>query len=194
MTFQFFLIASIFSFFVGIALALRSKKALRFFDVMNRWVSVRKLTKPLSTPHYIEPALLKRRVVLGMTIMAGAMISILLLRDADLTPTLALFEGSATAPEIAGVAENLKGFLLVGNAICLLLGTMILFSPRILTTVEGYTDRWFTMRKTMQPLDKMHMEFDCWVLKHPTSVGVALSILSLSAGMLMLNQIQNITT
>ncbi|MBI5006649.1 MAG: hypothetical protein HZB95_05925 [Nitrosomonadales bacterium] len=193
MTFQFFLIASVFSFFVGIALALRSQKALRFFDLMNRWVSVRKMMKPLSEPHYIEPALLKRRAILGTTIMAGGLVSILLLANADLTPTLSLFEGSLTDSEITGVAGNLKGFLLVGNVVCMLVGALVLFSPHVLTSIEGYTDRWFTMRKTMQPLDKMHMDVDCWVLKHPTSAGISLSILSLSAGMLMLNQLHNIT-
>ena len=192
MTFLFFLIASVFSFVVGVALVSRSRRALRFFDLMNRWISVRKMMKPLSTPHYIEPMLLKRRVVLGTTIMAGAAVSILMLSGADLRPNLALFEGGLTAPEIAGVAENLKDFLLVGNAVCLLVGAMILFAPHLLATVESYTDRWFSVRKSMQPLDRMHMDVDSWVLKHPTSAGITLTILSLSAGMLIFNQLQNL--
>lgn len=192
MTFLFFLIASVFSFVVGIALALRSEKALRFFDLMNRWISVRKMMRPLSVPHNIEPALLKRRILLGTVIIVGAMGSIQLLVGADLHPTLSLFEGSLTAPEIAGVAENLKVFLIAGNATCVLVGILILFFPRVLSTLESYTDRWYTMRKSMQPLDRMHMEVDCWVLKHPTSAGATLSILSLSDGMLMFNQLQHL--
>ena len=192
MTFLFFLIASAFSFVVGVALVSRSRRALRFFDLMNRWISVRKMMKPLSTPHYIEPVLLKRRVVLGTTIMAGAAASILMLDGADLRPNLALFEGSLTPPEIAGVAENLKDFLLVGNAICVVVGAMVLFAPHVLATVESYTDRRFSLRKGMRPLDRMHMDIDSWVLKHPTSAGITLTILSLSAGMLIFNQLQNI--
>lgn len=192
MTFLFFLIASVFSFVVGIALALRSKKALRFFDLMNRWISVRKIMRPLSVPHNIEPALLKRRIILGTVIIIGAMVSIQLLAGADLHPTLSLFDGSLSAPEITGVAENLKVFLIAGNAICVLVGILILFFPRVLSTLESYTDSWHSMRKSMQPLDKMHMEVDCWVLKHPTSAGVTLSILSFSDGMLIFNQFQNL--
>jgi hypothetical protein len=90
------------------------------------------------------------------------------------------------------VADNLEWFILAGNTVCLIVGALILFSPQTLLAVENYTDRWLTMRKTMQPLEKMHMEVDCWVLKHPTSVGITLVVLSLSAGMLMLNQLQNI--
>jgi len=39
---------------------------------------------------------------------------------------------------------------------------MILFSPDFLTTVESYTDRWISLRKGTQSLDRMHMEVDCW--------------------------------
>jgi hypothetical protein len=192
MMFVFLLIAAAFSFVVGIALALRSEKALRFFDWMNRWISVRKMTRPLSVPHYIEPVLLKRRVLLGTVIIIGAMASIQLLAGADLRPALSLFDDNLTVPEIAGVAENLKEFLIAGNAICMLVGILIVFFPRVLSTLEVYTDRWLTLRKSMQPLDRMHMDVDNWVLKHPTSAGFTLSILSFSDGTLIYNQLQNL--
>jgi hypothetical protein len=192
-TFLFFLLGSIFSFFVGIALALRSEQALRFFDYMNRWVSVRKMMRPLSVPHDVEPALLKRRVTLGMLIVIGSVASILLLAEANIKPALSLFEGSLSAPEISGIAENLKGFLVVSNMVCLLVGLLILFFPKVLSTVENYTDRLYSMRKSTMALGKMHMEVDCWVLKHPTSAGLTLSILSVSVGILMFNYLQNIT-
>ncbi|TNC99507.1 MAG: hypothetical protein FD121_243 [Gallionellaceae bacterium] len=193
LTFVFFLIASTFSFFVGIALALRSKRALKLFDTLNRWVSVRKLMRPLSTPHYIEPTLLKRRTLLGVAIIVGAAVSIALLAEADLKPSLSLFEDGFTPQEISGVASNLKGFLLIGNLLCVCVGLSVLFFPKVLAAVEGYTDRWYTLRKRMLPLDKMHMEVDEWVLHHPTSVGITLSILSLSTVLLMLNQLERLT-
>lgn len=192
MTFVFLLIAAVFSFVVGIALALRSEKALRFFDLMNRWISVRRMMRPLSVPHYIEPVLLKRRNLLGTVILLGALASILLLRGADFRPTLSLFDGSLSAPEMAGVAENLQVFLIAGNAFCLLVGILILFFPHVLLALESYTDQWLTMRKSMQPLDRMHMDVDNWVLKHPTSAGFTLSILSFSDGTLLFNELQNI--
>ncbi|HLP98218.1 MAG TPA: hypothetical protein VK149_07215 [Sideroxyarcus sp.] len=192
MTYQFFLVASVFAFVVGVALALRSQKALRFFEKMNRWVSVRKAMRPLSVPHDVEPALMKRRVLLGSAIALGAMVSLLLLQGTDLRPALSLFEDSLTEPTILGIADNLKNFLLAGNAVCLLVGALILFSPRTLATVESYTDRWLPVRKSLLPFEKMHMEVDCWVLKHPTSAGITLSLLSLSVAMLMLNLLQSI--
>ncbi len=192
MTFLFLLIASVFSFVVGIALALRSQRALRFFDLMNRWISVRKMMKPLSTPHYIEPVLMKRRVILGAAIIIGAAITIQLLDGADLHPTLTLLNGSLTPPEVTGIAENLKLFLIAGNILCLLVGALLIFSPKALSTLERYSDRWYSFRKATHSWDTMRMDVDNWVLKHPTSVGFTLSILSFSEGTLMFDQLEKL--
>ncbi len=192
MTLLFLLIASVFSFFVGIALALRSKRALRFFDLMNRWISVRRMLKPLSTPHFVEPVLLKQRILLGAIIIAGALITIQLLVGADLHPTLTLLNGSFSPAEITGIAENLKLFLIVGNVLCLAVGFLLVFFPRALSALERYSDRWYSFRKATRSWDTMRMNVDNWVLKHPTSAGFTLSILSFSDGTLMFDQLQKL--
>ncbi len=72
MTLLFFLIASAFSFLAGIGLAFRRRRARRLFDAMNRWISVRKMIKPLTMQHAAEPALMKQPLWLGGGIMLGA--------------------------------------------------------------------------------------------------------------------------
>jgi hypothetical protein len=192
MTLLFFLIASVFSFLVGIGLALRSRRALRLFDALNRWISVRKMIKPLTMQHEVEPTLMKQPVWLGTAILIGAATALYLLQGVDLRPALLLFDGSLTPIEMGGVADNLKTFLLIGNALCLLVGIAILFFPRTLTVVERYTDHWYTVRRKTRVLDMMHMEVDGWVLKHPTSVGITMSLLSASLGMMMYSLMQNL--
>lgn len=154
---------------------------------------MRKLTRTLSTPHFVETTLLKQRTLLGGAIIVGAAVSITLIAEADLSPSLAFFEEGLTPLEISGVASNLKGFLLISNLLCLLVGLSVIFFPKALAMIEGYTDRWYTFRKRTLPLDKIHLEVDNWVIQHPTSVGITLSFLSLSMGMLILNQLENIT-
>ena len=193
MTLLFFLIASAFSFLVGIGLAVRSRRAMRWFDALNRWVSVRKMIKPLTMQHEVEPILMKQPLWLGGTIIIGAATALYLLQDVDLRPALLLFDGSLSQLELSGVADNLKIFLLVGNALCLLVGIAILFFPHALAVVERFTDRWYTVRRRTRPLDMMHMEVDSWVLKHPTSVGITMSLLSVSLGMMMYSLLQNLT-
>jgi hypothetical protein len=192
LTFLFFLIASGFSFVVGVALAVRSQRALRVFDTLNRWVSVRRMMRPLMVPHDAEHLLMKRRIALGSVIFAGSLVSMWLLWGTDLRPALTLFDGLLSESEKYGVAYNLQWLLLGGNLAGVLIGGLILFSPHRLRSIETYTDRWYTLRKHTRALDAMHMEIDCWVLKHPTSVGIALTLLSLSVGMLMYNQMQNV--
>jgi len=81
--FVFFILASIFSFIVGVGLATRNAGMLRFFEFMNRRVSTRKLIKPLTTPRYIEPVLLKTSGLARGGIIVGAVTSILLLKQYD---------------------------------------------------------------------------------------------------------------
>lgn len=193
MTLQFFLIASVFSFLVGVGLALRSPRVMRWFDAMNYWISVRKMIKPLTTRHEIEPTLMRRPVWLGGAIIAGSATALYLLQGVDLRPALLLFDSSLNYLEIGGIADNLKTFLVVGNALCLIAGLLTLFFPHTMTVVERYTDHWYTARRSTKALDMMHMEVDSWVLQHPTSVGITLSLLSISLGMLVYSLLQNLS-
>jgi hypothetical protein len=192
MTLLFFLIASVFSFLVGIGLSFRSCRALRLFDTLNSWVSMRKMIKPLTMKHEVEPTLMKQPVWLGSVIIAGAATALYLLQDVSLQPALLLFDGSLTSFEMESVADNLKAFLLVGNALCLLVGLSIMFFPRTLTMVERYTDHWYTARRSTRVLDEMHLEVDSWVLNHPTSVGITMCLLSASLGMMMYSLMQSL--
>lgn len=183
--FVFFIIASIFSFIVGVGLATRSAMMLRFFNFMNKGFSTRRLMKPLAEPHYIEPTLLKHPNILGVAILVGAVTSILLLREIDGGVFQPMYDGAFSKE----TAEILSGythlFLLIGNGLCILVGLMLLFFPRALSNIEGYTDKWYTFRKQSRPLYEQHLEVDKWVLAHPTVTGVTLSLLSLGLGLSM---------
>lgn len=192
MTLLFFMIASVFSFLVGVGLSFRSRRALRLFDALNSWVSMRKMLKPLTMKHEVEPTLMKQPVWLGTTIITGAATALYLLQDVSLQPALLLFDGSLTAFEMDNVADNLKLFLIVGNALCLLVGISILFFPRSLSVVERYTDHWYSARRSTRVLDEMHMDVDSWVLEHPTSVGIAMCLMSASLGMMMYSLMQSL--
>lgn len=183
--FVFFIIASVFSFIVGIGLAIRNTTMLRYFDFMNRGFSTRKAIKPLTMPHFVEPMLRKRSGMLGTGIMLGAATSIFLLWGIDTSIFLPLFSGTFSYFTAVILAGYTKSFLLVGNGICVMVGLLALFFPQLLLSIEAYTDKWYTLRKQTRPLNMMHLEVDKWVLEHPTVSGLTLSILSLSLCTLM---------
>lgn len=183
--FVFFIIASVFSFIVGIGLAIRNTTMLRYFDFMNRGFSTRKAIKPLTMPHFVEPMLRKRSGLLGTGIMLGAATSIFLLWGIDTSVFFPLFSGTFSYFTAVILAGYTKSFLLVGNGICVMVGLLALFFPQLLSSIEAYTDKWYTLRKQTRPLNVMHLEVDKWVLEHSTVAGLTLSILSLSLCTLM---------
>jgi hypothetical protein len=183
--FVFFIIASVFSFIVGVGLATRSPTMLRFFNFMNRGFSTRRMMKPLAEPHYIEPTLLKHPYILGVAILVGAVTSIMLLREVDGAVFQPMYTGYFSKETASVLADYTDLFLLLGNGMCVIVSLMLLFFPRTLSTIEGYTDKWYTFRKQTRPLYDQHLEVDKWVLAHPTVAGVTLSLLSLGLGISM---------
>lgn len=178
----FFLLASGFAFVVGLGLSLRSPAMLRFFEAMNRWVSVRKMMKPLSVPHFIEPALMKRPALLGIVVTLTAAMSVMLLNDIPAEIFQPLFLGPMSYVSAVVVSQYTKWFLLIGNGLCILIGLLLLFSPHWLYRLENFADMWFSLRKKTQRLTQMHVGVDQWVLAHPTVSGVTLMILSVGLG------------
>lgn len=174
------MIVSAFSFIVGIGLAIRNATILHFFDFMNKSFSTRRAIKPLTMPHFVEPVLLKHPTQLGVGIVLGAPISIFLISDINADIFQPVFLGPFSYFTAAILASYTKSFLLIGNGICVVVGLLVLFFPHLLSSIEAYTDKWYTMRKQTRPLNQMHLEVDEWALAHPTVSGITLSILSLS--------------
>jgi hypothetical protein len=183
--FIFFILASIFSFIVGIGLATRNARMLRFFDFMNKRVSTRQLMKPLSAPHYIEPVLLKRPGILGVAIILGAVTSIWLLREVDDIVFQPIYSGTFAIETADILAKYTHAFLLVGNGLCIGLGIMLLYFPEKLQAIGHYTDKWLTFRQQTKPLNVTYFDMDKWVMSNSTVAGATLSILSLGLGIFM---------
>ena len=187
--FVFFILASIFSFIVGIGLATHNARMLRFFDFMNKRVSTRRLMKPLmkplTQPHFIEPVLLKRPRILGGVIIAGAITSILLLKQFDAIVFQPVFSGVFAIETADILAEYTRAFLLIGNVLCIGLGALLLLFPEKLQTIGRYTDKWLSLRQRTRVLHEPYFDMDKWVMSNATLAGATLSVLSLGLGIWM---------
>lgn len=181
----FFILASIFSFIVGVGLVLQSPAMLRFYKFMSKKHSIRSVIQPLIEPHFIEPVLFKRRILLGVGIIAGGAASILILNRVDADIFQPVFLGTFTAEAASILADYTKSFLMIGNAVVILVGVLVLFFPQLLTDIEAYTDKWYSLRKQLRPLTRVHFDVDQWVLAHATFCGVTLSVMSLGMGVSM---------
>lgn len=179
--FTFFLIASVFSFVVGISIASRNAAMLRLFKFMNTSFSLRKAMKPISLPHFIEPDLLRHPERIGLVLIIGSSLSIFLLMDIERRELQPIFLGMFSYFSALALADYTKWLLLLGNGICAAIGFLLLFYPQQVSRIEGYTDRWYSLRKRTRPLEIQHMAVDHWVLAHPTVSGISLSIMSLGS-------------
>ena len=180
--FVFIIIISALLFVVGVGLAMRSPAALRFYDYMHGHYSLRSLTSLLFMPHFIEPVLHKHLNLLGIALILGASTSIVVLLDIDADIFQPVFLGSFANESAEILAGYTKSFLLYGNIIGVGIGLLALFFPGLLSKIEAYTDKWYTLRKQTRPMNQMHPEGGKWVLAHPTIAGVILSTLSLLVG------------
>lgn len=183
--FVFFILASIFSFIVGIGLITRNARMLRFFDFMNRRVSTRQLMKPLTSPRYIEPVLLKRPSLLGGAIAVGAIASILLLKQFDAIVFQPIYSGVFSTETADILADYTRAFLLVGNGFCIVVGGLLMFAPETIRAIGRYTDKWLTFRRHTKPLHETYFDLDKWVMSNATVAGATLSVLSLGMGIWM---------
>lgn len=185
----FFIIASIFSFIVGIGLATRSAPMLRFFNFMNRRYSVsnaiKPLAEPLVEPHYIEPEVFRHPTLFGVFITVGALVSIVFLYSLDAAVFQPVYFDTFGLRTAEMLADYTRKILLIGNAACVLLGLMVLFFPRQLSFIETVADNWFKSHNKTRSLFMVRFEVDHWVMAHPTVSGITLSIMSLGLGIAM---------
>jgi hypothetical protein len=183
--FVFFILASIFSFIVGIGLATHNATMLRFFEFMNKRVSTRQLMKPLSAPHFIEPVVLKRPGILGAAIIVGALAAIGLLIEVDDIVFQPLYSDWLPIVTADILSDYTHSFLLIGNGLCVVLGLVLVFFPEKLQAIGRYTDKWLTFRQRTRSLHMTFFDTDKWALSNATAVGATLSVMSLVLGVWM---------
>src|SRR5512134_596567 len=124
---------------VGIGLITSSARTLRFFQVMNRWVSTRGAFKALDVPRSTEQFSHRHRRWVGWALIGGGIFATLgLLAGFNAAAVGAVFAKGGTAHVLAIAAESLRWFLLAGSIAGVVIGAMLCFFPGALATLERY--------------------------------------------------------
>jgi hypothetical protein len=123
--------------------------------------------------------------LLGGAIIAGAITSILLLRQFDSIVFQPIYSGTFTIETADILAEYTRNFLLIGNGLCIGLGILLMYFPEKLLAIGRYTDKWLSLRQRTRPLHEPYFDMDKWVMSNATVAGVTLSVLSLGLGIWM---------
>jgi hypothetical protein len=177
--FLFVPLAVAFAFLVGVTLASRNARAIHAMNSLNHWISLRRGLKVFMVPHDVTASFLGRPLLLGAVVLLGAATSVYVLATFDSEAFREMLFPAGAGAYATALAAFVRWTLLAGNAACVVVGLVMIGAPALWLRLERRADRWYSLRKATLPLDRMHTEFDGWVLAHPTVSGIALIVVSL---------------
>lgn len=167
---------------VGVGLIVSSARTLRFFQVMNRWISTRGAIRALDIPRSTEQFSHRHRRWIGWALIAGGIFATFgLVTGINAAAVGAAFAKGDMVPLVAIVAGSLRWFLIIGSVAGVVIGIMLCFSLGALATVEKYANRWFSPRNVLQGGDDMRLTLDKLVEAHPAPAGWILACTALGA-------------
>lgn len=177
----FFLVGGIFLLAVGVGLIANSAGTLRFFGSLNRWISMRRASKPLEIPRDTRPAVQKYRYWLAAIFVAGGVFAIVgLVTRFNSSAVITLFNLQYLRPDFAAwLVDSLRWILIVGNLTAIVAGAMLAFFPDVLAAFETRGSRWYSERQAARGADTMHLTLDSWVAAYPRAAGAIIACFAL---------------
>lgn len=179
----FLFVVSLLGLVLGLGLILRSAAMLRFMELMNRWISMRRALRPLEAPvHVPVPAAGGRARWFGVILIAiGAYAAVVLVGSFDVQRLALLFKVDPRYSLASLGLEALKWLLVVGSVAAVVTGVMLLFFPRAWGRLEERANRWYSTRNLEIAGDTVYMSLDRMVEAHPRAAGSVILVLSLVA-------------
>ena len=174
----FILVGGLVGVVVGLSLIVNNERTLRFFGTMNRWVSMRRATRPLEIPRDTSRAVQKHRRWLAAAFIAGgAFTTFMLATKFDANAAKQLLNLTALHPSIASwIVESYRWILIVGNLIAVLVGIVLAFFPAALAALEAGGGRWFSERRLFKGADTQNLSLDKWVAAYPRRAGAIITV------------------
>ena len=157
----------------GIGLLVSTTATFRFFNDINRWISLRPAFRGAEVPRDSADRFVHRnRYAVGIALIIGGAASLVIL--------LTQITGFALAPSLAKgkiatllevIAESLRWFLIVGGAFGVITGLMLCFAPGALAGMERYGNRWISPRRMSRGVDDLKPVLDELVASNPRRSG-----------------------
>lgn len=166
----------------GVGLIVASARTLKFFHVMNRWVSTRGALKNMEIPRHTEPLTHHNRRWVGGALIAGGVFATFgLLVGTDTQALSTVTAKGDMRVLVAVVAGTLKWFLVIGSIAGVVVGALLCCYPDALATMEKYANRWFSSRRGLRGGDDMRVPLDSLVEAYPGPSGWILACTALGA-------------
>jgi hypothetical protein len=188
------IIGNVFAFGIGVLMLAAPQHLSAVFKFSNRWISTRKLTKPLEKQRQTERAMLRYPRVLGAILLASA--ALILIKGTIFVTGMSIAEGGRLLARLYGETNNSAGlweslwisliaFIVLGALTAVVVGLMSLFRLDQLRSWSGSVNRWISMRKMTRPLDTPHYQLDKLVVAQPRLWGGVITVLALFSAVVL---------
>jgi hypothetical protein len=175
----FFLLAGVCGVAIGLGLIFCSGRMLTLFEKSNRWISFRRVLKPVAIQRDSWPFVEKHRRALGLVLLIVSIFTIFNLTvDLDLEQISRRLTMGHVAAQI--VVLSVWWFFLIGSVAAVITGIMLLFFPGVVHKIEQQSGRWYSSRHLSRNMDTMHTPLDSLALTYPRELGAAVVVLSLA--------------
>lgn len=167
---------------LGVCLLVRTERTLAYLRGMNRWVSSRRVMKPLEVPRTLEQRVRGRRLWLGLLLAAAAAYALIVLIWSLEPRRLGAALGAPPGHSLAAIGiESLRWILVASSALCVAVGLMMALAPHALERFEAWSNRWVSTRQALQGADTMYLPFDRLAERFPRACGIVILGLSLAS-------------
>ena len=177
----FFLISGFALLAVGLLLVVNSAAALRFFDGMNRWVSMRRATRPLEIARDTQPLVQRHRYLIAAFVIAAGVFAISgLLTQYEAKAAVRMLGLDVLRPALGlWLVDSARWLLVAGSVLGIVIGLLLAFAPEKLARIEAQGGDWYSERRLVKGADAMNTGLDAQVAAHPRAAGLAIVVMAL---------------
>jgi hypothetical protein len=190
----FLIFGNLFAFFIGVLMIAAPQRLGDLFRISNRWVSTRRMTKPLEKPRHADRAMLRYPRVLGAIMLASA--ALILIKGIIFISGVSATDGGRLLARLysgvslpAGAWEliwiTLISVILLGAILAIAVGLMSLFKLGKLKHWAESANRWVSTRQLTKPLDMPHYHLDKMVSAKPQLWGGVITALALFSSLVL---------
>ncbi len=172
-----FLVGGFVAVAVGLGLFFNSEGTFKLFRGANRWISMRRATKPLEIPRDTRPLVLRyRRLLAAVFIIGGAFALYGLAAQYDARAVIFGLRLDFLKPSFATWAiDSARWVLIVGNLVAIGIGFALAFSPAFVEKLEAAGAHWYSERQATRGADDLRLGLDARVVSYPRYSGLIMA-------------------
>jgi hypothetical protein len=169
----FLLIGALAGVVVSLLLIFKPHLIERVNKVANHWISMRHISHLVDRSVSIERWFYRHHRPVGLFMILGAGY-VLAYFGWRFNQSAALQTFGVYVPNkmlLGGLLQALVYFLLIGGAVALCVGLVVLLRPSLLKGVEAESNKWVSSRRATKVMDVQHGQVDVFVERHAQRVG-----------------------